>query len=133
MTSAITCDGFSRRRARADYVEIGLDSPCRYNPLHNDLDAYALAYGIASLLNNLFGKGKNPSGNRPTRTSMKFIILLHKVLYDYVTLFDVYECAINPDRLAEKIRKESGSCPPKGCSSRQRFHAEHPDLTPIPL
>ena len=28
----------------ADYVEIGLDSPYRYNPLHNDLDAYALAY-----------------------------------------------------------------------------------------
>src|SRR5437879_11084938 len=35
-----------------DYVEISLDSPYRYNPLHNDLDAYALAYGIASLLNN---------------------------------------------------------------------------------
>ena len=32
----------------------------RFNPLHNDLDAYALAYGIASLLNNLFGRGKEP-------------------------------------------------------------------------
>jgi hypothetical protein len=30
-------------------------------------------------------------------------ILLHKVLYDYVTLFDVYECAINPPKLEAKI------------------------------
>ncbi len=28
-----------------DYVEVGLDSPYRYNPLHDDLDAHALAYG----------------------------------------------------------------------------------------
>ena len=34
---------------------------------------------------------------------MKFIILLHKVVDDYVTLFDVYESAINPDRIAEKL------------------------------
>jgi hypothetical protein len=32
-----------------DYIEISLDSEYRYNPLHNDLDAYALAYNIASL------------------------------------------------------------------------------------
>ena len=31
-----------------DYIEISLDSEYRYNPLHNDLDAYALAYNIAS-------------------------------------------------------------------------------------
>ncbi|MGI9071706.1 MAG: hypothetical protein ACR2JB_10420 [Bryobacteraceae bacterium] len=43
-----------------DYVEISLESDYRYNPLHNDLDAYALAYGIASLLNNLYGNGKEP-------------------------------------------------------------------------
>jgi len=43
-----------------DYIEISLDSEWAYNPLHNDLDGYALAYGIASLLNNLFGKGKEP-------------------------------------------------------------------------
>ena len=42
---------------REDYVEISLASPYRYDPLHNELEAYALAYGIASLLNNLFGRG----------------------------------------------------------------------------
>lgn len=44
--------------ADADYVEVSLDSPYRHNPLHDDLDAYALAYGIATLMTNLFGRGK---------------------------------------------------------------------------
>jgi hypothetical protein len=49
------------RHGRAeDYIEISLDSQYRYNPLQSDLDAYALAYNIASLLNNLFGRGKEP-------------------------------------------------------------------------
>ena len=86
-----------------DYVEISLESHYRYNPLNNDLDAYALAYSIASLLNNLFGKGKEPFWQQAYTNLVKFIILLHKVAYDYVTLFDVYECAISPEVLENKI------------------------------
>ena len=97
----------------SDYVEIGLrskDKPnvFRYNPFHNELESYTLAYGIASLLNNLFGKGKDPFWQQAYTNLVKFIILLHKVRYDYVTLFDVYECAINPDLLDKKI-KETGA------------------------
>src|SRR5207253_4217386 len=88
-----------------DYFEISLDCPYRYNPLHNDLEAYALAYGLASLLNNLFGKGKEPFWQQAYTNLVKFIILLHKVNYDYVTLFDVYECAINPELLETRIRE----------------------------
>jgi len=88
-----------------DYLEVSLDAPYRYNPLHNDLDAYALAYGIASVLNNLFGKGKEPFWQQAYTNLVKFVILLHKVLYDYVTLFDVYEGAINPDLLEQKIQE----------------------------
>lgn len=87
----------------ADYVEVGFSSAYRYNPLHNDLDAYALAYGMASLMNNLFGKGKEPFWQQAYTNMVKFIILLHKVLYDYVTLFDVYECAISPGLLANRL------------------------------
>jgi hypothetical protein len=36
---------------------------------------------------------------------VKFVILLHKVLYGYVTLFDVYECSINPDLLERRIEE----------------------------
>ena len=88
-----------------DFVEVSLKSSYRYNPLHNDLDAYTLAYGIASLLNNLFGKGKEPFWQQAYTNLVKFIILLHKVLYDYVTLFEVYECAINPDKLDQLIKE----------------------------
>lgn len=89
----------------SNYIEVSLDSPYRYNPLHNDLDAYALAYGIASLLNNLFGKGREPFWQQAYTNLAKFVILLHKVLYDYVTLFDVYQGAINPDYLEQKIKE----------------------------
>ena len=44
----------------SDTVEISLDCEYRYNLFHNDLEAYALASGIASLLNNSFGTGKEP-------------------------------------------------------------------------
>jgi len=88
-----------------DYVEVSLSTDYRYNPLHNDLDAYALAYGIASLLNNLYGKGKEPFWQQAYTNLIKFVILLHKVLYDYVTLFDVYHGAINPALLEEKIKE----------------------------
>ena len=87
-----------------DYFEISLYCQYRYNPLHNDMEAYALAYGIASLLNNLFGRGKEPFWQQAYTNPVKFIILLHKVNYDYVTLFDVYERAINPDKMELKIK-----------------------------
>ena len=88
-----------------DYVEVNLNADYRYNPLYNDLDAYALAYNIASLLNNLFGKGKEPFWQQAYTNLVKFIIQLHKVAYDYVTLFDVYECAINPELLEKRIHE----------------------------
>ena len=95
----------ARHNRAEDYVEISLDSNYRYNPLHNDLDAYALAYSIASLLNNLFGRGKEPFWQQAYTNLVKFIILLHKVAYDYVTLFDVYECTISPDVLEARIQE----------------------------
>ncbi len=95
----------NRHDRAEDYVEISLTSEYRYNPLHNDLDAYALAYNVASLLNNLFGRGKEPFWQQAYTNLVKFIILLHKVAFDYVTLFDVYECAINPELLESRIKE----------------------------
>jgi hypothetical protein len=116
-----------------DYVEISLDSPYRYNPLNNDLDAYALAYGIASLLNNLFGKSKEPFWQQAYTNLAKFIILLHKVLYDYVTLFDIYECAINPDRLEEKIRSGEAALPEEFALITVEAFVEELDLETYPF
>ncbi|MEO7272984.1 MAG: hypothetical protein ABIX28_09580 [Vicinamibacterales bacterium] len=94
------------RHGRADdYVEVSLDSPYRYNPLHNDLDAYALAYGIATLMTNLFGRGKEPFWQQASTNLVKFVILLHQTLDDYVTLFQVYEHVISPDKLRARIEE----------------------------
>ncbi len=90
---------------KEDYLEVGLESGYRYNPLHCDLEAYTLAYGIASLMNNLFGKGKEPFWQQAYTNMIKFIILLHKTVWDYITLFDVYECAINQELLARRIQE----------------------------
>lgn len=87
----------------ADYVEVSLTSEYRYNPLHNDLDAYALAYGIATLMTNLYGRGKEPFWQQASTNLIKFVILLHQTLDDYVTLFQVYEQVINPDKLKARI------------------------------
>ncbi len=86
-----------------DYIEVSLTSPYRYNPLHNDLDAYALAYGIATLMTNLFGRGKEPFWQQASTNLVKFVILLHQTLDGYVTLFQVYEHVISPDKLRTKI------------------------------
>lgn len=88
-----------------DYIEVNLtNSPYRYNPLYNELDHYALAYGIATLLTSLFGRGREPFWQQAYTNMMKFLILLHRLLYGYVTLFEVYECAINPEILKQKIQ-----------------------------
>jgi TraM recognition site of TraD and TraG len=87
-----------------DYIEVNLsETSYRYNPLSSDLDAYALAYGIATLLTSLFGKGREPFWQQAYTNMVKFIILLHRILYDYVTLLDVYMCAINPDLLKQRV------------------------------
>src|SRR5260370_22590412 len=88
-----------------DYVEISIDSEWAYNPLHNDLDGYALAYGIASLLNNLFGKGKEPFWQQAYTNLIKFIIIVHQVGFGYVTRVDVYESAIWREVFEKKIRQ----------------------------
>ncbi len=106
--------GILKRHDReADYGEVNLNADYRYNPLYNDLDAYALAYNIASLLSNLFGKGKEPFWQQAYTNLVKFIIQLHEVAYDYVTLFDVYECAINPELLETRIQEAERQL--KGC------------------
>jgi len=121
-----------RHGRETDYVEVNLNADYRYNPLYNDLDAYALAYNIAALLNNLFAKGKEPFWQQAYTNLVKFIIQLHKVSYDYVTLFDVYECAINPELLESRIkeaeRKITGE---RFLVVQDTIFRAHPELEPF--
>jgi hypothetical protein len=73
-----------------DYIEIGLDTGVCYNPLHNDLDPYAVAYAIATLLNNLFGRSKEPFWQQAYTDLLKFVILLRRLTDGYTTFAEVY-------------------------------------------
>ena len=88
-----------------DYVELGLGGRWRWNPLGDDLlDSYSLAYAIASLINQLFGKGKEPFWQQAYVNLVRWIIELHRMSPDrWVTLRDVYRCTLDPDRIERKI------------------------------
>ena len=90
-----------------DYMEIGLKGRWQWNPLAAPwLDSYSLAYTISSLLNQLFGKGKDPFWQQAYTNLVRWILELYRVLPDgWVTLQDVYRCTIDGDLLASKIRE----------------------------
>ena len=86
-------------------MELSMDGKWQWNPLAAHwLDAYSLAYTVSSLLNQLFGKGKDPFWQQAYTNLVKWIIELYRIFPDrWVTLRDVYQCAINPDLFKEKI------------------------------
>jgi hypothetical protein len=93
----------SRGGRADDYLELGLNSGVCYNPLHNDLDPYAVAYAIGSLLNNLFGKSKEPFWQQAYTDLLKFVISLRRIASGYTTLAEVYGDIVENDRIANTI------------------------------
>ena len=97
-----------------DYIELSLDGRLTWNPLSATwLDSYSLAYTVASLLNQLFGKGKEPFWQQAYTNLVRWIIELYRVLPPqdgsdtpgWVTLRDVYHCAIDKALFAKKINE----------------------------
>ncbi len=88
-----------------DYVEIGLDTGVCYNPLHNDLDPYAVAFAIATLLNNLFGKSKEPFWQQAYTDLLKFVILLRRLTDGYTTFSEVYRYILDDSLIDRDIRR----------------------------
>ena len=97
-----------------DYIELSLDGRLTWNPLSATwLDSYSLAYTVASLLNQLFGKGKEPFWQQAYTNLVRWIIELYRVLPPqdgratpgWVTLRDVYHCAIDKELFAKKIHE----------------------------
>ncbi|MYG25940.1 MAG: type IV secretory system conjugative DNA transfer family protein, partial [Boseongicola sp. SB0677_bin_26] len=88
-----------------DYVELGLGGRWQWNPLgdHN-LDSSSLAYTIASLINQLYGRGKDPFWQQAYVDLVRWIIELHRMSPDrWVTLRDVYRCTLSADVFEAKI------------------------------
>jgi TraM recognition site of TraD and TraG len=86
-----------------DYVEVSLDGDIRYNPLNNDLDAYAQAYNIASIITSIWGKGKEPFWQQSYTDLVRYVIILHRVRDNYVTLVDVFRTVISAGKLEDML------------------------------
>ncbi len=90
-----------------DYLEIGLGGSLQWNPLDDPLlDSYSLAYGVASLINQLFGKSREPFWQQAYTNLVRWIIELHRLLPgSWVTLQDIYRCTVDADLLRHRIRE----------------------------
>ena len=90
-----------------DYVEIGLGGSWEWNPLDDPhLDTYSLAYAVSTLINQLFGKSREPFWQQAYTNLVRWIIELHRLLPGgWVTLRDVYRCTIDAELFAERIQK----------------------------
>jgi TraM recognition site of TraD and TraG len=83
----------------ADYVDVSLESDIRYNPLNNDLDPYAQAFNIASIITSIWGKGKEPFWQQSYTDLVRYVIVLHQVKSGYVTLVDIFRTVISSGQL----------------------------------
>ena len=88
-----------------DYLEIGLDGSLQWNPLDDPLlDSYSLAYGVASLINQLFGKSREPFWQQAYTNLVRWIIELYRLLPGgWVTLQDIYRCTVDAELFGRKI------------------------------
>ena len=120
-------DILSRAHRDGDYVEIGLGGDYCYNPLHNDLDPYALAYAIGSLLNNLHGRSKEPFWQQAYTDLVKFVIMLRRLAVGYTTLAEVYHYILEDRKIdldVERLRTEL-STPPEVLIVRNEDYHTH--------
>ena len=119
-----------------DYVELALGGRWQWNPLDSDMDGYSLAYSLATLLNQLFGRGKDPFWQQASTNLIRWIIELHRVFPDpWITLRDVYRLTIDPDAFERKIAEARTLCqrPRRHRIQIPAEHARHPELEDLPF
>ena len=102
------CGERCRRKARRQQRRAA--NRRHWNPLSAWwLDSYSLAYTVSSLLNQLFGKGKEPFWEQAYTNLVRWIIELHRVFPErWVTLQQVYRCAIDPELFAAAAHRAAG-------------------------
>jgi hypothetical protein len=92
---------------QADYIDVSLESEIRYNPLNNDLDPYAQAFNIASIITSIWGKGKEPFWQQSYTDLVRYVIVLHKLKSGYVTLVDIFRTVISSGQLENLLAETS--------------------------
>ncbi|MGH9161949.1 MAG: type IV secretory system conjugative DNA transfer family protein [Vicinamibacteraceae bacterium] len=88
-----------------DYIELSLDGAYCYNPIHGDLEPYALAYSLATLINQLYGRSKEPFWQQAYTNLVKFVVTAARLADGYTTLADVYHACISPDTLHALVER----------------------------
>ena len=114
-----------------DYIELGLGGRWQWNPLASDMDSYSLAYTIATLLNQLFGRSKEPFWQQASTNLVRWIIELHRLLPGgWVTLQDVYRLTIDPDAFGAKLAAVRAAAPAgqPALVEIDLSHLHHPEL-----
>ena len=101
-----------------DYRELSLGGEWAWNPLNEpEIDSYSLAYSVGSLLNQLFGKGKEPFWQQAYTNLVRFTIELHRLEEQpWFTLQDVYRLAIAGDRFLARIEEAGQRIPAEWAS-----------------
>jgi type IV secretory system conjugative DNA transfer VirD4/TraG family protein len=86
-----------------DYIEVSLTGNMRYNPLSKDADAYALAFNVASVITDIWGRGKEPFWQQSYTDLVRYVIMLHRLRDGYVTLLDVFRTVLSAGTLEQMI------------------------------
>ena len=91
----------------ADYVELGVGGRWQWNPLDApEIDSYSLAYQLSGVLNQLFGRGKEPFWQQASTNLLRNLVELHRIRGEgWVTLRDLYRCAIEPELLESRLEE----------------------------
>ena len=103
-----------------DYMELSLppepgdpDAGTRevwqWNPLYCPwLDTYSLAYSLASIVNQLFGKSKEPFWQQAYTNVIRWILATYRSLPGgWVTFEDVYDCLLDKQELENLIDRHT--------------------------
>lgn len=102
-----------------DYRELTLGGEWSWNPLDDPTrDAYSLAASIGSLINQLFGKSKEPFWQQAYTSLLRASIeLLRLDEAPWFTLQDLYRMAISTTEFADRLQAAGERIPPHWAAS----------------
>lgn len=89
-----------------DYVELSLGGAWSWNPMDAPgMDSYSLAYTIASLQAQLWGRGKEPFWQQAATNLVRWIVELQRLEGGWVSLQEIYRCALDDALLGKRIER----------------------------
>lgn len=92
-----------------DWLEIGLEENANrsWNPLDTpEMDSFSLAYQLATLVNQLYGKGKEPFWQQASTNVLRNVLELFRTdpsTGGWVTLADLNDLVVSRDGIARKL------------------------------